>query len=175
VQFPSNLSSYDGQYFHDDDWQMTSHCLYGWHTHLCQHRRRTEKDNKTSTGKPTRTQPLPESQEMWILQNQNQISRHDHWTRKDCYGLGQIRRNQNVFDTLKKRFTEEPVSLMPNQSKLFQIKSDASKVASGTVLTQLNSDGDWHPIAFMSKTFSETERKYRIYDWELLGIIQTLK
>jgi hypothetical protein len=35
---------------------------------------------------------------------------------------------------MKKRFTEELVLLMPNQSKPFQIKSDASKVATGTVL-----------------------------------------
>jgi hypothetical protein len=76
---------------------------------------------------------------------------------------------------MKKRFTEEPVLLMPDQSKPFQIESDASKVATGTVLTQLDSNGDQHPVAFLSKTFSETERKYKIYDRELLGIIRALK
>jgi Reverse transcriptase (RNA-dependent DNA polymerase)/RNase H-like domain found in reverse transcriptase len=34
---------------------------------------------------------------------------------------------QKAFDTIKKWFTEEPVLLMPNQSKPFQIESDASK------------------------------------------------
>jgi RNase H-like domain found in reverse transcriptase len=76
---------------------------------------------------------------------------------------------------MKKQFTEEPVLLMPNQSKPFQIKSDTSKVATGAVLTQLDLNGDRHPIAFLSKTFSETERKYKIYDRELLGIIRVLK
>jgi hypothetical protein len=70
---------------------------------------------------------------------------------------------------------EEPVLLMPDQLKPFQIESDASKVATGAVLTQLDSNGDRHPIAFLSKTFSETKRKYEIYDQELLGIIQALK
>jgi RNase H-like domain found in reverse transcriptase/Integrase zinc binding domain/Chromo (CHRromatin Organisation MOdifier) domain len=70
---------------------------------------------------------------------------------------------------------EEPVLLMPGQSKPFQVKSDTSKVATGAVLTQLDSNGDQHPIAFLSKTFSETERKYEIYDQELLGIIRALK
>jgi RNase H-like domain found in reverse transcriptase len=70
---------------------------------------------------------------------------------------------------------EEPVLLMPDQSKPFQIESDASKVATGTVLTQLDSNGERHPIAFLSKTFSKTEGKYEIYDRELLGIIQALK
>jgi RNase H-like domain found in reverse transcriptase len=66
---------------------------------------------------------------------------------------------------------EELVLLMPNQSKPFQIESDASKVATGAVLTQLDSNGNRHSVAFLSKTFSETERKYEIYDRELLGII----
>jgi RNase H-like domain found in reverse transcriptase len=59
---------------------------------------------------------------------------------------------------------EESVLLMPDQSKPFQIKSDASKVATGTVLTQLDLNGDRHPGAFLSKTFSETKRKYEIYN-----------
>jgi RNase H-like domain found in reverse transcriptase len=46
------------------------------------------------------------------------------------------------FDTMKKRFTEDLVLLMPDQSKPFQIKSDASKVATGMVLTQLDSNGN---------------------------------
>ena len=82
---------------------------------------------------------------------------------------------QQSFDTLKRRFTEEPVLLMPDPAKPFQIESDASKVASGAVLTQLDSNGDRHPVAFMSKTFNDTERRYEIYDRELLGIIRALK
>jgi hypothetical protein len=76
---------------------------------------------------------------------------------------------------MKKRFTEEPVLLMPDQSKLFQNESDTSKVATGAVLIQLDSNGNQHPVAFLSKTFSETERKYKIYDQESLGIIRALK
>jgi RNase H-like domain found in reverse transcriptase len=78
---------------------------------------------------------------------------------------------QKAFDIMKKRFMEEPVLLMPNQSKPFQIESDASKVATGVVLTQLDSNRDRHPVAFLSKTFTGTERKYEIYDQELLGIM----
>jgi RNase H-like domain found in reverse transcriptase/Integrase zinc binding domain len=76
---------------------------------------------------------------------------------------------------MKKRFVEELVLLMPDQSKPFQIESDVSKVATGVVLTQLDSNRDRHPVAFFSKTFTETERKYEIYDQELLGIIRALK
>ena len=82
---------------------------------------------------------------------------------------------QESFNTLKKRFTEEPVLMMPDQSRPFQIESDASKHASGAVLTQMDSNGDRHPVAFMSKTFNDTEKRYEIYDRELLGIVRALK
>src|SRR5271155_5554831 len=82
---------------------------------------------------------------------------------------------QTAFDLLKKKFTEEPVLLLPDHSKPFQIESDASKVATGAVLTQLDGNGDRHPCAFLSKTLSSTERNYEIYDRELLGIIRSLE
>ena len=78
---------------------------------------------------------------------------------------------QNTFDTLKRRFTEELVLLMPDQTKPFQIEADTSKVATGAVLTQLDTNGDRHPVAFLSKTFTDTKRKYETHDRELLGII----
>ena len=63
---------------------------------------------------------------------------------------------------------------MLDHLKPFQIESDVSKVATGTVLTQLDSNGDRHPCAFLSKTLSPTERNYEIYDRELLGIVRAL-
>ena len=82
---------------------------------------------------------------------------------------------QKAFDELKKQFTEEPVLIMPDKTKPFQIESDASKYATGAVLTQLDSNGDRHPISFISKSLSPTERNYDIYDRELLGIIRALE
>ena len=64
---------------------------------------------------------------------------------------------------------------MPDHTKPFQIECDASKYASGAVLTQLDSNGDRHPCTFISKTFSPTERNYEIYDRELLAIIRALE
>ena len=81
---------------------------------------------------------------------------------------------QKAFDQLKKWFTEEPVLMMPDQTKPFQIETDASKYAMGAVLTQLDSNGNRHPISFISKTFSPTEWNYEIYDRELLAIIRAL-
>ena len=82
---------------------------------------------------------------------------------------------QKAFDLLKKRFTEEPVLMMPDMDRPFQIESDASKHASGAVLSQTDHEGKRHPVAFISKSFTPAERNYEIYDRELLAIIRALE
>ena len=64
---------------------------------------------------------------------------------------------------------------MPDQMKPFQIETDTSKYATGAVLTKLDSNGDRHPISFISKTLSPAEQNYIIYDKELLAIIRALE
>ena len=81
---------------------------------------------------------------------------------------------EDAFLELKKRFTEEPVLMMPDQNRQFIVEADASKYASGAVLQQEDKDGKVHPCAFISKIFSPTEQKYMIYDRELLAILQAL-
>jgi hypothetical protein len=49
---------------------------------------------------------------------------------------------QEAFDCLKRKFTEDPVLMISDHSKSFQIECDASQVATGAVVTQLNSNGD---------------------------------
>jgi hypothetical protein len=79
------------------------------------------------------------------------------------------------FNTLKKKFMEELVLMMPDPDQPFQIEADTSKYASGAVLTQKDANGRRHPICFLSKTFNPTERNYQIYDREMLGIIRALR
>jgi RNase H-like domain found in reverse transcriptase len=64
---------------------------------------------------------------------------------------------QEAFETLKGQFLQEPVLVMPNHSRPFQIESDASKYASRAVLTQTDINEDRHLVAFLSKTFSDME------------------
>ena len=64
---------------------------------------------------------------------------------------------------------------MPDHSQPFQIESDVSKVATGAILTQLDLNVNRHPVAFLSQTFTDTKKRYEIYDWELLGIILSTK
>ena len=63
---------------------------------------------------------------------------------------------------------------MPDTAKPFFVMTDASLTASEGVLMQ-DSNGDLHPCAYHSATFSPVERNYEIYDRELLAVIQALK
>jgi hypothetical protein len=72
--------------------------------------------------------------------------------------------HQEAFDTLKQKFSETPILLMPNLEKPFTIESDASKFASGAVLHQQDINGDWHPCRYISHSFNQTEWNYEIYD-----------
>ena len=64
---------------------------------------------------------------------------------------------------------------MPDTPKPFFVMMDISLTASGGALMQKHSNGDLHPCAYHSATFSPAERNYDIYDREHLAIIQALK
>jgi RNase H-like domain found in reverse transcriptase len=49
---------------------------------------------------------------------------------------------QEAFKILKGQFLQEPVLMMLDHSKPFQMESDASKYTSGAVLTQMDINGD---------------------------------
>ena len=79
---------------------------------------------------------------------------------------------EDTFTSIKHRFSEAPVLLMPDPTKPFLLATDASKYATGGVLSQRDGNGIWHPCGFISQSFSEAERNYQIYDRELLAIIR---
>ena len=51
------------------------------------------------------------------------------------------------------------------------METDASDGVVGGVLSQKHLDGEWHPVAFYSKTMVDAELNYPIYDKEMLAII----
>ena len=70
----------------------------------------------------------------------------------------------DAFQVLKATFTSQPVLQLPDLSAPFAISTDASKHASSGVLLQKDSNGDWHPCAYLSQTFGPAECNYVIYD-----------
>ena len=82
---------------------------------------------------------------------------------------------QQAFDQLKHLFLSQPVLHIPDLSSPFAIATDASKYASGAILLQTDSNGEWHPCSYLSQSFFPVERNYDIYDHELLAVIHALK
>src|SRR5258705_478120 len=82
---------------------------------------------------------------------------------------------QQAFNALKNAITSAPTLTFPSRSGLFRLECDASNFATGAVLSQQQEDGLFHPIGFMSKSFSNTEWKYQIHDKEMLAIMHALE
>jgi len=83
--------------------------------------------------------------------------------------------HDEAFEALKKRFTDFPILVIPDQNKAFLIEADASKFATGAVLSQDDMNGIKHPCAFLSQTLGPAERNYQIYDREFLSIMRALR
>jgi hypothetical protein len=69
----------------------------------------------------------------------------------------------------------DPVLVHPDPKKPYFLETDASGVAMGAVLSQIQSDGYRHPIAFMSQSYTAPQRNYDTHGKELLAIITSFK
>ena len=94
-------------------------------------------------------------------------------TRKD-HPWSWMTSQQDAFNKLKLIFSSSPVLGIPDVTCPFTLMTDASLLAAGAVLMQLDEAGDLHPCAYFSKTFSSAERNYNIYDCKLLAVILAL-
>jgi RNase H-like domain found in reverse transcriptase len=65
--------------------------------------------------------------------------------------------------------------MMPDHLKPFQIQVDSLLFATGGILTQIDTNGDRHPCAYLSKSLTKEQRIYNTEDRELLAIIWALK
>ncbi|GFX81384.1 transposon Tf2-8 polyprotein [Trichonephila clavipes] len=80
------------------------------------------------------------------------------------------------FDELKRLLCQKPVLGIYRQNCETEIHTDASIDGLAAVLLQRSpDDNSLHPIYYMSRKTSETERKYTSYEIEVLAIIEALK
>jgi len=82
---------------------------------------------------------------------------------------------QKAFDKLKRVFTTRPVLAAPDLNKEFRVEADASNYATSGVLSMKGSNELWRPVAFISKSLSDTERNYEIHDKEMLAVVRCLE
>ena len=76
---------------------------------------------------------------------------------------------RRAFEDLKSALCTAPLLIYPDPKLPYTVVSDASGEAAGGVLMQDQGDG-LRPIAFMSKAFKPTERRYSAYERELAAV-----
>ena len=82
---------------------------------------------------------------------------------------------QHAFEDIKARIASEPILMMPDPNRPFEVETDASDYALGAQLSQRDAEGLLHPVAFFSKKLNGPELNYQIHDKELIAIIEAFK
>ena len=82
---------------------------------------------------------------------------------------------QQAFDELKDHLTKAPVLVYPDFAKHFILKTDASGVGLGAVLSQKQVNGNVTPIAYANQTLQSHEKNYGISEMEALAVVWATK
>ena len=79
------------------------------------------------------------------------------------------KRENNAFEKLKCKLISEPILVLPDLSKPFEVQCDACGHSLGAVLLQ-----EGHAIAYESRRLNEHKKNLVIYEKELLAILHAL-
>ena len=82
---------------------------------------------------------------------------------------------RNAFNQLKKAVMSAPVLAYPDPNKEYLFETDASKLRLGAVLSQKQSDGRYHHMAFRSRVLHEVEVNYHSTKLEFLAMKWSVK
>ena len=81
----------------------------------------------------------------------------------------------SAFEQLKGKLIEAPVLRYPDFKKPFTIYCDASNIALGAVLAQMDADEKDYVIAYDSRVLSKEERRYSVTERECLAVLYAIK
>lgn len=83
---------------------------------------------------------------------------------------------EESFQKLKQIVTSDQVLILPDYNKEFIVTTDASGYAIGASLQQMDEVSKrLRPIAFFSKKLSDQEKRWAVYEQELLSIVLSLE
>jgi hypothetical protein len=80
-----------------------------------------------------------------------------------------------AFKWLKEAFTTATILAHFDPRKRIRVETDASKFAIAAILSQLQEEGQWKPIAFWSRKLIPAETRYETHDQELLAIVAAFR
>lgn len=89
------------------------------------------------------------------------LSKKNQWV----WGYAQ----QKAFDQLKSELTSTPVLTLYDPNKDLKLSADASSYGLGAVLFQKEGE-QWRPVAYASRSLTETEQRYAQVEKEALGL-----
>jgi hypothetical protein len=78
---------------------------------------------------------------------------------------------QDAFTKVKLAFNEGHLLYIQDWCKPFLIRTDASKVAVGSVLGQTDSNGSFRPVGYHSETLNKNTKNWTATERELYAII----
>ena len=78
---------------------------------------------------------------------------------------------QESLDKIKHVLSSGPVVVLPDFSKPFTVRTDASSVGIGACLVQEDDVGDPHPVLYASRKLLERETRYSTIERECLGLV----
>ena len=79
-----------------------------------------------------------------------------------------------MFEEIKNKITEKLVLALLQRKGKYYIETNISGYTIGGVLSQLQAENKWKPVVFLSRMMSPIEKNYKIYDKELLAIVECL-
>ena len=82
---------------------------------------------------------------------------------------------KQAFKELKRRLVAAPLLCHFNHALPTRLETDALDGVVARVLSQKQLDGEWHPVAYYSKTMVKAELNYPIHDKEMLAIVLGLQ
>ena len=77
----------------------------------------------------------------------------------------------SAFNLLKEILCSYPILRNPDFSRPFILYTDASHIALGAVLSQIDDHGQEYVVAYASKLLKEAERNYNIAELECLAVV----
>ena len=82
---------------------------------------------------------------------------------------------ERAFTSLKNELCSEPTLAFPRCGEQFIVEVDASDVAVGGVLSQVQSDNSIHPVAYFSNTLSKCQQKWSTHSKEAFALLMAVR